>query len=91
VSTVHYADLSLDMAMKIGRDYSSEKVTPQDFERLAEEAGLAKPLVKRRVPDLADTVIVSLTQTDLSHPEAEAVAAIITRRCEDIRNRFQNK
>jgi len=77
--------------MKIGREYSSAKVTPQDFERLAEEAGLAKPLVRRRVPDLADTLIVSLAKTDLSHPVAEAVAAIISHRCEDIRNRFQNK
>jgi len=91
VSTIHYPELSLDMAMKIGREYSSEKVTPQDFERLAEEAGLAKPIVRRHVPDLADTVIVSLAKTDLSHPVAEAVAAIISHRCEDIRNRFQNK
>ena len=91
VSTIHYPELSLDMAMKIGLEYSSEKVTPQDFERLAEEAGLAKPIVRRRVPDLADTLIVSLAKTDRSHPAAEAVAAIISRRCEDVRKRFQNK
>jgi len=91
VSTIHYPELSLDMAMKIGREYSSAKVTPQDFDRLAEEAGLAKPLVRRRVPELADTVIVSLAKTDLSHPVAEAVAAIIRRRCQDVRNRFQNQ
>ena len=91
VSTIHYPELSLDMAMKIGREYSSEKVTPQDFERLAEEAGLAKPLVRRRVPDLADTVIASFAKTDLSHPVAETVAATISRRCEDVRNRSQKK
>jgi hypothetical protein len=30
------------MAMKIGGEYSSEKVLPKNFEKLAEEAGLAK-------------------------------------------------
>lgn len=91
VSTIHYPELSRDMAMKIGREYSSEKVTPQDFERLAEEAGFAKPIVRRRVPDLANILIASLAKTDLSHPVAEAVAAIIIRRCEDACNNFQNK
>jgi serine/threonine-protein kinase HipA len=91
VSTIHYPGLSLDMAVKIGREYSSEKVTPQNFDRLAEEAGLAKPIVRQRVPDLANTLIASLAKTDLSHPVAEAVASTIRRRCEDVRNSFQNK
>jgi len=37
------------MAMKIGNQYSSERITPKDFERPAGDAGLGKPLVKRRV------------------------------------------
>ena len=40
VSTTYYPDLSKGMAMKIGGEYSSDKVTPKDFEQLAEEAGL---------------------------------------------------
>ena len=40
----------LFMAMKIGGEYSSANVTPEDFEWLAQEAGLSKPMVRRRVP-----------------------------------------
>lgn len=54
VSTVYYPELSRNMAMKIGTEYSSEKVVARDFEQLAEEAGLGRPLVRRRVPELAD-------------------------------------
>jgi serine/threonine-protein kinase HipA len=89
-STVYYPELSRDMAMKIGGEYSSEKVMPKDFEQLAEEAGLGKPLVRRRVPDLAETVIASLCKVEISHPVAEAVAALIRRRCENARNSFRN-
>jgi serine/threonine-protein kinase HipA len=90
VSTAYYPELSRDMAMKIGGEYSSEKVMPKNFEQLAEEAGLGKPLVRRRVPDLADTVIASLGKVEVSHPVAEAVAALIRKRCEIAQNRFRN-
>ena len=91
VSTIYYPELSRNMAMKIGDEYSSERVTPKDFERLAEEAGLAKPIVKRRVPDLADTVLAALAKTPTAHSVAEAVAASIRERCENVRNSFRNK
>ena len=90
VSTIYYPELSRDMAMKIGGEYSSEKVTPKNFEQLAEEAGLGKPLVRRRVPELAETVIASLGKVEVAHPVAEAVAALIRKRCEIARNRFRS-
>ena len=90
VSTVYYPELSRDMAMNIGGEYSSEKVMPKNFEQLAEEAGLGKPLVRRRVPDLAETVIASLGKVEVSHPVAEAVAALIRKRCEISQNRFRS-
>jgi len=90
VSTVYYPELSREMAMKIGGEYSSEKVMPKNFEQLAEEAGLGKPLVRRRVPDLAETVIASLGKVEVSHPIAEAVAALIRKRCEISQNRFRS-
>jgi serine/threonine-protein kinase HipA len=85
VSTVYYPDLSRDMAMKIGKEYSSENVTAKDFEQLAEEAGLGKPLVRRRVPELADTVIASLSKVQIANATAEKVAALIRERCEKAR------
>jgi serine/threonine-protein kinase HipA len=89
VSTIYYPEPSRNMAMKIGGEYSSEKVTPKDFERLAEEARLAKPMVKRRVPDLADTLLAALANTSIAHPVAVAVAALIRERCENVRNSFR--
>jgi len=91
VSTTYYPELSKDMAMKIGGEYLSGKVTPKDFERLAEEERLAKPIVKRRVPDLADTVLAALAKTPTAHPVAVAVAGLIRERCENVRNSFRDK
>jgi serine/threonine-protein kinase HipA len=89
VSTIYYPELSQDMAMKIGGQYSSERVTPGDFEKLAEEVGLAKPIVRRRVPELAEATIAALGKMEIAHPVAEAVAALIRKRCETARNRFR--
>ena len=68
------------MAMKIGGEYSSEKVMPKNFEQLAEEAGLGKPLVKQRVPEMAEIVIAALGKMDLANPVAAAVAALVRTR-----------
>jgi serine/threonine-protein kinase HipA len=89
VSTIYYPELSKDMAMKIGGKYSSDKATPKDFEQLAEEAGLAKPIVKNRVPELAETVIANFDKAGIEHPVAQAVAAVIRKRCETVRNEFK--
>ena len=86
VSTIYYPELSRNMAMKIGGEYSSEKVMPKNFEKLAEEARLGKPLVSSRVRELADKVIATLPQVEIAHPVAEKVAALIRRRSEDARN-----
>jgi serine/threonine-protein kinase HipA len=91
VSTMYYPNLSRTMAMKIGDEYSCEKVTPKDFEQLAEEARLAKPIVKRRVRELADTVLAALAKAHIADPVGEAVAALIRERCENLRNSFRDK
>jgi len=90
ISTVYYPELSNEMAMKIGREYKSERVTPSDFEKLVEEAGLAKPIVRRRVPELADSVFEASGNVAITNPLTEGVAALIRKRCDTIRNRFRN-
>lgn len=90
VSTTYYPELSKTMAMKIGDEYSSENVGPKNFEQLAEETGLAKPMVRSRVAELAYTVIESLKAADTSDPISEAVVALIRKRCERIRKSFKN-
>lgn len=90
VSTSYYPELSKDMAMKIGGEYSPDKVMPKNFEQLAEEAGLAKPIVRTRVPELAEAVIAGLGKVEIVGPVAEAVAALIRKCCENVRNGFRN-
>ncbi len=88
VSTVAYPELSGEMAMRIGDQYSSESVTPKDFEKLAEDAGLGKPLVKRRVSELAEILLKKLPLIDAGNPAAEKVASILRRRAEAARMSF---
>jgi len=89
VCTEYYPEVSKDMAMKIGGEDLTEKIFPQQFEKLAEEAGLAKPLVKRRVPELAAAVIEALGKIDLKHPPAGDVAKIIEQRSREALARFK--
>src|SRR6185437_14655611 len=89
VSTVYFPELSREMAMKIGSEYSSKKVTLRNFEKLAEEAGLARPLVRRRVPELADAMLTTLPILDATNPVAEGVAALIKKRSEKVRFSFR--
>jgi serine/threonine-protein kinase HipA len=88
VSTIYYPELSPEMAMKIGGEYSSERVTPRDFEKLAEEAALAKPLVRRRVVELADAILTTLPKLEVRSPVAEGVVALIQKRSENARTSF---
>lgn len=82
VCTIYYPDLSKKMAMKIGGECLLDKIFPRHFEKLAEEAGLAKPLVKRRVPELAAAVVAALKTLELSRPDTEKIVNIIRGRCE---------
>ena len=67
--------------MKISGEYSSDRVSKTNFEQLAEDAGLAKPLVRRRVPELAEAVLLNLDQTGIEHPVGEALAGQIRSKC----------
>ncbi len=81
ISTIYYPELNTDMAMRIGREYSSDKVTPKDFEQLAGDAGLAKPLVRRRVPELATAVIEALDKINITDKVSDEIAGLIRKRC----------
>lgn len=83
VSTVHYPELTEKMAMKIGGENRSDRLQPRHFEKLAEEANLAKPIVVRRVPELARSILDSIDEIDISHPVGRDVMASIKGRCEN--------
>jgi serine/threonine-protein kinase HipA len=91
VSTRYYPELTREMAMKIGGESSSGKVSRMNFEQLAEDAELAKPLVRNRVPELAEAVLSNLDKTGIEGPVAKELAGQIRERCDAVRNRFRNR
>ena len=88
LSTLYYPELSRNMAMKIGSEYSSEKVTARNFQQLAEEAGLGKRLVRERVSELAEKVLEAIAKVEIAHPVADQVATLIRRRTESAEDGF---
>ena len=78
------------MAMKIGGEYDADKITPKHFEKLAEEAGLSKPMVKRRVMELAQLILANKDNVPQPAPISTTVANLINQRCERVLNIFQN-
>jgi serine/threonine-protein kinase HipA len=90
VSTAYYPELSREMAMRIGDDYSSEKVSARSFEQLAEEAGLGKPLVRSRVVDFSEKVLAALETVQILNPVTESIAALIRQRSENAIRLFRS-
>jgi len=88
LSTAYYPELDKKMAMKIGDEYASDKVRPRHFEQLAGEAGLAKIMVKRRVQELAETMLAKTSAVTTSHATTDAVAALIQGRCHRALEKF---
>jgi hypothetical protein len=76
--------------MKIGGEYASEKVGPKNFDQLANEAGLAKPMVKRRVREVAETVLSKTPELITGHQTIQAVAALIQNRCTKALEKFRS-
>ena len=83
ISTVYYPELSPKMAMKIGGEYRSERVIPRNFEKLAEEAGLAKPMVLGRVRDMAANIPAALEEIDMYFDSFDALKTLIQKRCKN--------
>jgi serine/threonine-protein kinase HipA len=82
LSTVYYPEISRTMAMKLGGQYSSEKVMPPNFEQFAEEAGLAKPMVRRRVLEVVEKIRSALPVLEEVDNTTEAIARLIVGRCD---------
>lgn len=89
LSTVYYPVLAKKMAMKIGGEYASDKVLPLHFEKLAVEARFAKPLVKQRVPEIAESVLTKLDEATPVHPVSTSVAELIKKRCQSALTKFR--
>lgn len=89
LSTSYYPELSAKMAMKIGGEYLSSAVVPKHFEQLAAEAGLAKPLLKRRLQEIAEAIASKLPEVTSQYPQAEGVSKLIRGNCERAASKFK--
>lgn len=89
VSTVYYPELAKKMAMKIGGEYGSDKVLPKNFDALAQEVGLARPMVRQRVVEMAETVLAKASEITVDHPTAAAVLKLIQSRCAKTSQQFK--
>jgi len=81
VSTEAYPELSKHMAMSIGGEYLSEKISMTHFEALATEAGLSKSAVRRHLLDFADKVHSCVEDFHDGHLETAPIKALIQKRC----------
>jgi serine/threonine-protein kinase HipA len=82
LSNVYYPEISRTMAMKLGGEYSSEKVMPRNFEQFVEEAGLAKPMVRRRVTEVIEKMLSALPALAHVDGTTETIARLIGARCD---------
>jgi serine/threonine-protein kinase HipA len=91
VSTAYYPELSQDLAMRIGAQDSSEKVTLRDFEKLADDAKLGKPLVRERLIEMTERVRDALPKVPVTDPVGGQVADLIRRRSETALRKFRRR
>ncbi len=80
VCTDYYPELNKHMAMEIGGKYISSAIQPKHFEKFAEDAGLAKRLVKQRVREIAGLIIENVNKSTIDHPIAKEISDLILNR-----------
>ena len=76
--------------MKIGKAHELNEAGPEQFEKLAAEIGFAKPLVKRKVIDLAKSMLEQVDQVEVEHSAINEIKGFIRDHCTDVLNRFTN-
>ena len=81
ICTLYYKDLDKKMAMKLGGEYSINAITAENFNKLADEIGFAKPAVRRRILELIERILSTLPAVEIHHEIQAGVAEIIKERC----------
>ena len=81
LSTLYYPNLSKKMAMKIGKESDSSKITTENFDRMAEDCNLSKPLVKQHVVIVAEKVLDKLSEVNFGSDPEEKLCYLIENRC----------
>lgn len=83
ICTVYYEELSQKMAMKLGGEYHITRIHLEQFDRLADEIGFAKPEVRKQVFELIEIILSTIPTIETHHRVQEEVAKLIITRCEN--------
>ena len=91
VSTVYYPELSRDMAMKIGGEYSPDKADRRKLRAIGRRGGLGQAAwCVDACPKWPTGSSRLWTKVEIAHPAAEKVARMIRQRSERVRDSFRN-
>jgi serine/threonine-protein kinase HipA len=90
ICTPVYSNLSKKMAMKIGKADELSDVDPRQFEKLADDIGFSKPLIKRKVTDQAKKLLQLIAKVEITHPVTNEVRKFISDHCSTVLKRFTN-
>ena len=90
ISTIYYKELDKKMAMKLGGEYHINNITLANFDALADEVGLAKPEVRRRIQTLIDSILSCLPSIEIHNNIQSGVSDIIKERCEDFASHMRS-
>jgi len=82
VCTLYYEDIEKKMAMKLGGEYDINKIKPENFDKFSDEAGLARPEVRKRILELSDEIIAALPALEIQHQAQKMISDLIKKRCE---------
>ncbi len=80
VCTAMFPNLSTRMAMRIGRETNSMRVSIADLERMAKDAGLARPLAIQSVRKLVATIRGNIASVAAREPRFAHVATHVAER-----------
>lgn len=81
ISTVHYANLSTKLAMKIGSQYDFDNMFPRHIEQMAVEANLSVSLVRNETINLLNQIQNNISSSPFS--------STILQRIDKLSQRFQ--
>ena len=80
ISTARYENLSKAMAMKLGGESDSQKLSQVHFAKFAKDVGLTKPIVRTRVAELASATAKAIDGVSKELPEAKEIALAVSER-----------
>ena len=80
ISTARYENLSKAMAMKLGGESDSQKLSQVHFAKFAEDVGLTKPIVRTRVAELASATAKAIDGVSKELPETKEIALAVSER-----------